>query len=228
MKKIILLIAVFLSLFFSCASIAKSHTDDIDKIKVASVGDSITYGLHIHKRNENSYPRQLEKKLGSSFSVTNFGVSSATLMSVGNKPYVNTPHYKRLFSYEPDIIIVILGTNDSKQRNWQYKEHFVDDYIKLIESFKKIRSQPKIFICLPPPAFPGIWGIRNHVIKNEIIPAVEKVAALTDVELIDLYSPLSPYKQFFPDSVHPDADGAAHISEIIYSSLRSISIKAAG
>lgn len=56
------------------------------QIKVACIGDSITYGsYHLTKRN---YPAVLSKMLGDGYCVNNFGFSGRTAMKDGDMPYV--------------------------------------------------------------------------------------------------------------------------------------------
>ena len=49
-------------------------------VRVACVGNSITYGAGIANRQQNSYPAQLQYYLGADYEVRNFGVSGTTLL----------------------------------------------------------------------------------------------------------------------------------------------------
>lgn len=62
-------------------------------IKVACVGNSITYGAGISNREKNSYPAQLQYYLGEGYEVRNFGSNGATAQSDGDYPYVCTEVY---------------------------------------------------------------------------------------------------------------------------------------
>lgn len=214
MKQIFIVALVLVT--FSCTSVKLDSSYYDNKIKVACVGDSITYGLGIKKRRVNSYPSVLQSKLGDNYAIHNFGVSGATLLRSGNKPYWKTKKYKKALSFNPDIVIIKLGTNDSKRKNWKRREDFLDNYTDLIDSFISVNSSVKIYVCLPAPAFPGKSGIRNSVIKNEIIPLIE----LLDIDKIDIFSNLEDKGWLFPDKVHPSKDGAYAIAEIIYDALK--------
>ncbi len=48
---------------------------------------------------------------------------------------------------------------------------------------------------------------------------VDIVAQNTGVGIIDLYSVLSSRKELFPDTVHPDPEGANIIAQTVYSSI---------
>ena len=120
-----------------------------DPIRVACVGDSITFGFGIKNRDTESYPAQLGTILGPEYDVRNFGSNGLTLLTKGNAPYIKMKQYKQAIAFEPQIVIIKLGTNDTKAINWQYKNEFIPDYLSLINSFRKLKSQPKIFICKP-------------------------------------------------------------------------------
>lgn len=88
------------------------------KVRVACVGNSITYGAGIAAREQNSYPAQLQYYLGEDYEVRNFGVSGCTSLQQGDYPYVQTGAYAQSLEFRPDIILIKLGTNDSKPQNW--------------------------------------------------------------------------------------------------------------
>jgi acyl-CoA thioesterase-1 len=143
------------------------------KIKVACVGDSITYGAGIQDRDKNSYPAQLGEILGADWEVKNFGVNGHTLLSKGNAPYIKSHQYRAALAFQPDVVIIKLGTNDSKPNNWSHKSEFIGDYLRMIDSFRKLESQPVVWICKPVPVFPEQWGISDQVVREEIIPFAE-------------------------------------------------------
>ena len=185
---------------------------------VACVGDSITYGSGISNRDRDSYPAQLSRmlqKFDNQWQAQNFGVSGATLLRNADKPYVLESAYNQVLAAQPDAVIIKLGTNDSKPHNWALKDDFISDYLFLIDSFAELPSKPKIWICYPVPAFNSNFGISDAVIKGEIIPFVNQIAELRDVEVIDLYTALSDASALFPDGIHPNAEGAKLIAEAI-------------
>ena len=92
------------------------------KIIVSCVGDSITFGAAIKDRGKNSYPSQLQELLGDDYKVNNFGVNGATLLKRGDKPYWKLEAYKKALGSNPDIVIIKLGTNDTKPHNWKHKK----------------------------------------------------------------------------------------------------------
>lgn len=200
----------------SCAGYKEVIDRSGFELTIAAVGDSITYGFGIDDRLQNSYPSQLGYLLGYTFLVENFGRNGATVLQRGNRPYVASGAYAEALRYQPDVVIISLGTNDSKRQNRIYLDDFIMDYIELINSFKDLESRPRIFICYPPPAYGGLWSIDDSIIRERIIPSIDSVAEKTGARIIDLYSPLENSSALFPDKIHPDAEGAAIIAETVY------------
>jgi acyl-CoA thioesterase-1 len=195
------------------------ESDYTDTIRLACIGDSITFGHGIKNRETNSYPAQLGVILGSHWDVRNFGVSGATLLKNGDRPYWNQDAYKKALEFNPDVVVIKLGTNDSKPTNWKYGDEFVGDYIDLIEQFQALEARPKIRICYPVPAYSDRWGISDEIITEEIIPLIDEIADKTGVPIIDLYSALSDKAEMFPDKIHPNTEGAGLMAEAICHAL---------
>jgi lysophospholipase L1-like esterase len=189
------------------------------KIKVACVGDSITFGAGIKSRPTNCYPAQLQALLGDNYYVGNFGVSGATLLKNGNKPYWNLGAYKHALALEPDIVIIKLGTNDTKPENWKHKDSYLPDYKELVQSFASLPSSPKIYLCTPAPVIQDRWGINEKTVTEDVIPAVQQLASEMNLSVIDIYSALQGQKTLFPDGVHPNAEGAAIMAKTILKAI---------
>jgi len=185
-----------------------------DPVKVACVGDSITAGAGI-KNPADKYPAQLGVILGDGWKVENFGVSGTTLLKKGDHPYWKVDNCKKAHDFNPDVVVIKLGTNDSKPQNWKFKDEYVADYVELIKSFQLLESKPKVWICYPVPAYPGQWGITDKVMKEEVMPLIDQVAKEAKVKIIDLYTALSDKKEMFPDTVHPNPAGAKVMAETI-------------
>jgi lysophospholipase L1-like esterase len=200
-------------------------------VKVACVGDSITWGYGLSNREENCYPARLAVMLGTNWEVRNFGVNATTLLRQGDLPYVRQPAYAQALESKPDLVVIDFGANDSKHpgdgsleadravNNWQYKTNFVHDYEEMIAAFRRANPKAGIFICLPTPDYPGRWGINDKTIRLEMLPMIRQVARETGVTVIDLYAPLSDRKEMFPDTVHPDAAGARLVATAVYHAL---------
>lgn len=190
-------------------------------LKVACVGDSITAGSGV-KDKTKTYPKQLGGLLGDKYEVQNFGVGGATMLNAGDKPYQKEKRYQDALAFAPDIVVIKLGTNDSKPQNWQKKEGFAADAKALIASFQKINPKVKVYLCTPVPVFAqGNFGIRGEVVLNEIIPLDKQIAAELKIPLIDLHTPFTGKDALVPDRVHPNDAGATIIAQTVFESLKN-------
>lgn len=201
-----------LFLFVSCSS---------EKIKLACVGDSITFGSGIKGRDSLAYPQQLQKKLGKKYDVRNFGVSGTTMLKNGNKPYWKQYEFKKTKRFNPDIIVILLGTNDSKPINWNaYKTEFEKNYNEMVDNFIHLKSKPTIYIGLPPPALKNQWNIQKEVIENEIIKTLKKIAFEKNIEIIDFNNLFKDKPELIPDYVHPNSAGASLMANEVLKTIK--------
>ncbi|WP_314269037.1 GDSL-type esterase/lipase family protein [Capnocytophaga sputigena] len=191
-------------------------------IKVACVGNSITYGYGIENREQNSYPSVLQRLLGKGYKVGNFGHSGATLLSKGHRPYIQQEEYQKALAFAGDIVVIHLGINDTDPRNWpNHRNDFVKDYLTLISSFKKVNPKARIVIArMSPlshrhPRFES--GTRDW--HAEIQQAIALVAQQTNAQLIDFHEPLYHFPQMLPDAVHPNAQGAAILAQVVFGAI---------
>lgn len=191
-----------------------------EPIRVACVGDSITYGSGIKDRTTRSYPAQLQQLLGTDYQVKNFGVSGATMLKKGNMPYWKQNAFQKAQDFRPDIVVIKLGTNDSKPENWKHKTDYTRDYLDMIQTFEKLPGDPKIWICYPAPVFAYYGGINNPTVKGEIIPMIDDVSKQSGAKIIDLYEALKGKEQLVPDKVHPNAEGAGLIAASVAKAIK--------
>lgn len=190
-------------------------------IKVACIGNSITYGSTLSDRVKDSYPTVLAKMLGAGYEVRNYGNPGRTLLRKGDYPYWNEPTLVCAKSFMPNIVVVKLGTNDSKARNWRFKGDFKSQLVELIDQFAQLSSKPKIYLCLPVPTFMGskTKSINDSIIVNGVIPIIQEVAKQRHLSVIDLYQPFREMKNLFPDRIHPNIVGAAKMAGVISKAL---------
>ncbi|MUP38623.1 GDSL-type esterase/lipase family protein [Labilibaculum euxinus] len=201
------LIVSLLSCF--CLFGCKEHV-----VKIACIGDSITQGFG--RDNQDSYPNQMNAMLGENKEVRNFGVGGRTMLKKGDFPLWKESAFTEALQYNADVAIILLGTNDSKPQNWdQYGNEFYSNYLSMIDTLKTTNPKMQIYVCYPPRAFAQVWGIRDSVIVNGVIPVVDSILTQRDVKLIDLHSAMYNNEDLFPDKIHPNKIGYKRMSEIV-------------
>jgi len=212
---------MFKHLFLAGAVLYLAAADVMaSQIKVACVGDSITQCTYL--TTADSYPYKLGNLLGTNYTVVNYGVSGTTLLKKGDSPYWVTKQFTNSHTTKPDIVTIMLGTNDSKPQNQRYNTNFESDYEELIASYTNLDSHPLVFLVTPIPVrYDGLAGINNGVMATNIVPAVSNLAVRLGVGLINLYLPLSTnHADWFYDNVHPSARGFTVIAGCIYTALQ--------
>ena len=196
-----------------------------DAIRVACIGNSITDGHGIEMRTQLGYPARLQRGLGDSYHVKNFGVSAQTLLKNGDRPYMQRPEWQFAQAFNPNIVVLKLGTNDSKPQNWAHKKEFGNDLQLMIDTLKNLPSKPVIYLVTPIKAFENPYNINDTIIANEIIPIINKVAKKNKIQVIDLYGKVNTKDLLFNDGVHPNEKGVEQMAKIIAEAIREEGMK---
>ena len=208
-----------------------------DAVKVACIGNSITDGHGIDVATQFGYPALLQQMLGDNYWVKNFGVSARTMLNKGDNPYMNEMAWKDAVAFNPDIVIIKLGTNDSKPQNWQYGAEFKNDLKQMITTLRPdlaqpqkkkgkkskniLPAKPKIILCTPIPAFKSTWNINDSIIANSIIPIQQEVAREYGLQVIDLHTLFADKSDLVQsDGIHPNEKGVKRMAEIIAETLK--------
>lgn len=189
-----------------------------EKIKIACVGNSITFGYGTANPETDSYPAQLQELMGDKYEVGNFGRSGATLLNHGHRPYMQMEEFQKALAFKGDIVVMHLGVNDTDPRNWpNYRDEFIPDYMALIDSFRVARPGCRILIARMSPLGVHHWrfesGTRDW--HAEIQLAIEQIARNSQVELIDFHSLLYPYPNLIQDNVHPVKEGLTMLAKYV-------------
>ena len=200
-----------------------------NKKHIACIGDSITYGTGVLFRDYESYPACLSKKVSKDFQVLNYGLSGRTAMTSGNRPYTEESFYQISKDVEADIYIIMLGTNDSKAKNWNKSgedgENYKEDLKNLVLSYKNLQNSPSIYLMQPPKAFPNgksnlsVYSIDDSIISTSIYEIVKEVSQELNVGCIDLYNLTKDHPNWYMDGVHPNASGYKAIANYINESI---------
>lgn len=210
----------FLLLICACCLVVGSGF--AQKIKVACVGNSVTYGAGISDREINSYPSQLSRMLGGEYEVRNFGKSGATLLNKGHQPYMKQQVFQQALAFAGDLVVIHLGLNDTDPRNWpNYRDDFIPDYLALIDSFRMVNPKCKIWICRMSPITSKHARFKSGTRDwyAQIQQAIEQVAKIAHTGLLDFQEDLFCRPDLLPDALHPTAEGATILAKTVYSGL---------
>ena len=217
-KYFILFVILFLSTSFLVA-----------QIKVACIGNSITEGYNASDHSTTSYVAQLDKLLGKKYTVRNFGSSGATACRNTYKPYASLEIFYAAMEFEPDIVIIALGTNDSQPEVWNtgnYAKNFETDLTFLCKRFEELPSKPDIYLCLPGPIQPSDrWEHQPKVLEEEIIPLINKVALNNDYTIVNYNSALKRCTDCYSDELHPNDKGHRSMAERAYVAIIKNNLK---
>ncbi|GAB4041462.1 GDSL-type esterase/lipase family protein [Spirosoma gilvum] len=186
-------------------------------VRIACVGNSITYGAGLTHREQNSFPAQLQYLLGSGYEVMNFGVSGRTVLRETTAPYTSTDKYQEALKSNPDIVLIKLGTNDSRLPYRLKIDQFIPDYKALVQSFKDLPTHPRIVLLLPVASFlTDTTRQTEAAIKKHILPRIRQVAFEEKLELVDLHSLTLEDSLLFPDKLHPASLVMTRIARRLY------------
>ena len=220
MKSKIFLILAAALLLCACSDKEPNYPE----VRIACIGDSITWGAGIEDRLNCNYPAVLGKLLGEGYKVRGFGFNSRVASLEGDYPYFEAAKYDTLKMWLPDVVTIMLGTNDSKIHNWNSNSYH-EGLKTIIDDLRKVPSHPRIILLTPTPAGDNPYTIRDSVIREEVIPEMHRIAAWRWLDVIDLYTPMLEHRELFPDNIHPDAEGSALIASLICEGLKSCGIK---
>ncbi len=200
-------------------------------IKVAIIGDSISFGSGAEQRELNRYSTRLGHLLGDTHEVKPFAASSLCLLRKADRPFIKTLHFQKALAFKPDIAVITLGTNDTcqnaKRNNWQHHADLQADALFLVTELRKANPNIVVHLCSPPPMFPHQKGLKpgrkaDLLERSKHLPVIHKAyaaAAATDDKLHfhDLSRALTAGRT--TDGVHPDTFGheqlAHHYHELL-------------
>ena len=156
-------------------------------IRVACVGDSIT--------EFSGYPDDLQSLLGENYTVGNFGVSGSTVTAESSKPYMNQSAFWNAQYFQPDVVVIMLGTNDASPENYRHIEEFSKTYEKLVNQFETLPGEQDIYLVNPPPIRQNELNLSDTFLTDAIIPRIEQIATGLNLQTVDVHSSLTNYPQ---------------------------------
>jgi acyl-CoA thioesterase I len=181
--------------------------------RVACIGDSITA--------MSGYPYILQTMLGGKYIVGNFGVVGSTVLSNTSKTYIEQAALQRAKAFQPDIVVIMLGSNDAHTGYYLLIDSFVADYERLVGEFQALASKPQIFLVKPPPIFTNEFNLSNANLVEGVIPRIAQVAKELGLPTIDVYTAMAHHPEYSVDGVHPTEEGARLIAREICNAIIS-------
>lgn len=233
--KVLLIIVLVLAILMGCgvaylyfngmSGVAQTDAPAQEQIRVACVGDSITYGHGISNWPENNYPAVLQNLLGEGYHVNNYGVSGYAVQDTSDRPYATLEHYQESLAYDADYVVFMMGSNDTKPQNWLGADAFKEDLLTLLDSY----GEKQIILCTPSTAFfleGQTEGITSHDIQPllvaEIAQVTRDVAGERGYTLLDIHALTGQHPEWFEkDGVHPSNEGAAAIAQAVCDVLKA-------
>lgn len=186
-------------------------------VNIACIGNGVTYGIGVENREKNNFPQQLQYLLGVNYKVINLGVVNAPVLSNGVNGYNKTAAFKKSQTINPDIVFVELGLDEMKSSDTAFISNFTNMLEGIVQSYANLWARPRIVLLLPLPIFLNDSSLLNNsVIKNKIIPKIQKFAFEKNIEVLDLFSMFIDKQDLFLDKIHPSSLGGTLISKRLY------------
>ena len=203
-----------------CFGHCDSACSPVTGSRIACIGNSILWGLGTTNRITDSPPSILRDSLQPGALVVNFAAPGVALFrNAGNSIWTN-PQYRYAKAFQPDTVLVMLGTNDSKTALWTpYSQDFYPDYDSLITELTALPSDPRLLLVCPPRAFASTFGIQDAVIAGQIIPAIRELARVRCLEVVDMYARTAGLGTHFPDGIHPNDSASRVIAHALQEAL---------
>lgn len=206
-----------------------SSTDK--KLRIAFVGDSITYGYLTDDPSTQSYPSQLSEMFNGRYTIGNFGKNAAYVLDANSKynvktdqkdrSYRNTEEYSKSLEYDADIVVIMLGVNDIRSIYGieEAKQEFVNSLADLATEYVNLDTVQKVYIATSVPCHVDTLFI-NEMSNGELQDLQKQAAEECNIDIIDVYSfvkdDLQSLDYYVEDELHLNVKGQQLIAEAIY------------
>ena len=183
---------------------------------IVCMGDSITAGYGVYTDDE-MYSAYLQTLLGDRARVEAYGTPGETLheASVYRSPALDAG---------ADMVLLQFGTNDASPALFR-PDAFRESAENLLDTHIDALGADNVAFLLPPCVFPAGGDIASFGMSSETLAQVREIlteiCADKGIAVVDLYSVTCDHPEWFPDGVHPDADGNRAIAEAIFETLFS-------
>lgn len=195
---------------------------DQQNLRVACVGDELTFGTGVEDREDNCYPVQLQKYLEEAekkYRIGNFGVEGATVQKKSSKPYTKEERYESSTEYKANLVVVMFGTNDTTEENWTDLDTFTKDYQALVQSYQELKGKPEVWLVTPPAIQSDGSAQMEERVKclEEIRNAISAYGKEKKLTVLDLYSYSQEHltEWYQDDGVRFNKAGALAVAQMI-------------
>jgi acyl-CoA thioesterase-1 len=184
-------------------------------LRIACAGDSITYGYGVqNNRLHEAWPALLQQALPDCM-VKSFGVCGAQASQDGELPYAETAEYRQSLAFHPDLVLLMLGTNDCREESYD-PAVCRSGLLSLAHSYQPAR----VILIIPPagsfPAFSHPFGVSLDLLNRMLPQVIRAAAAEAGLGLIDL----SAKRISTVDGIHPDRIGNQQLAAAVHASMQ--------
>ncbi|MCX4361903.1 MAG: GDSL-type esterase/lipase family protein [Clostridia bacterium] len=196
---------------------------NFEGIKVACVGDSLTYGTTLLNRKVESYPARLAKMLGKDYNVLNLGFAGYAVNRQSSKSYLNLPYSKILEQYAPKYVVILLGTNDARSKNFTTENDFAYAYKSLFNSINNLSCKPQIIALTSPMAYVNNEVCEFDFSHDNLEKIIKLQRAILDeykIPYIDLHNITQGKTSLYSDDMlHFNSKGAKFLAFKVFSAI---------
>lgn len=208
--------------------------------RIVCFGDSNTWGYDVENDGRFSedirWPCLLQKRLGDDYQVVEEGLPGRT--SVVDDPLNEGLNglsciHPCLMSHAPlELVIIMLGTNDTKERFGLTSYNIAQGIVRLAEKAKNTKagqdgSLPKVLVVAPPPIEPDYYKTdikypmgKNCDVKSKELPLhLKELLKNTGVEFLDTSEHVTMNNI---DYMHLDVEGHRSLASLIFEKITEL------
>lgn len=215
------------------AAVSTAAADDT--VDIACIGDSITAGNGSEQIEVDggmvtpSYPYRLQEQLGSGYTVSNFGIAGIRILDAydfaistsTDGQYKGTGQYYQSVNMQPDMVIIMLGTNDLNKfktvNTAESRQQLKTAYTDLVHSYLALASNPTVLLATVPEQRGRTYDESG--INDLVSGLIREVADTYGLPVIDIYAMTSAWtdaqlQEYFHDDLHPNNTGYEQLAAL--------------
>lgn len=207
--------------------------------RIVCVGDSITQGVGAGDEIGESYPAQLQKKLGYEYDVVNYGKGGATMCAYAHELYQTraymekSGYYDDLIAMAPytDVVVIMLGSNDAMgdpavtamlQNDYAtFKTDYSIHLSTMVSELKQANPNISVMVFSTTRVYPD--GARQKNITSYVRPLQIELAEKLGLAFYDMhtFSATEMTASDFADGLHPTTAGYEKMAQAAANALKN-------